>query len=107
MGYLLLSFAIVTEVTATISLRLSEGFTRLIPSIITVVGYATAFFLLSRTLIHGVPLGIAYGIWAGAGVALVAVIGAVFLGDGMTWVQSLGIVAIIGGVLALELGAAH
>jgi small multidrug resistance pump len=68
-------------VTATISLRLSDGFTRPVPSIVVVIGYLGAFGLLSQVLKAGVPVGVAYGIWAAAGVALVAVIGAVLLGD--------------------------
>ncbi|MEQ3549087.1 multidrug efflux SMR transporter [Pseudonocardia nematodicida] len=107
MPYLLLAGAIVLEVMATISLRLSDGFTRLVPSILVVIGYLGAFGLLSQVLKAGVPVGVAYGIWAAAGVALVAIIGAVFLGDGLTPVQMGGIGLVIAGVLALELGAAH
>ncbi|WP_020667160.1 DMT family transporter [Amycolatopsis nigrescens] len=107
MPFVLLAGAILSEVAATISLRLSDGFSKLGPSIVTVVGYLTAFFLLSQVLQAGMAIGVAYGIWAAAGVALVATIGAVFLGDGLTWVQVGGIVLVIGGVLALELGAAH
>ncbi|MBW0106436.1 multidrug efflux SMR transporter [Pseudonocardia sp. KRD291] len=104
---LLLALAILLEVAGTVSLRLSEGFTRLVPSVVVVVGYLSAVALLSQVLKLGMPLGVAYGIWAAAGVALVAIIGAVFLGDGLTAVQIGGIVLVIGGVLALELGAAH
>ncbi|MBO4239234.1 MULTISPECIES: DMT family transporter [Pseudonocardia] len=107
MPYLLLAGAIVLEVVATINLRLSEGFTRLVPAVLVVIGYVGAFGLLSQVLQAGVPVGLAYGIWAAAGVALVAVIGAVFLGDTLTPVQFGGIALVIAGVLALELGAAH
>ncbi|ANY10175.1 DMT family transporter [Pseudonocardia sp. HH130630-07] len=107
MPYILLAAAIVLEVMATISLRLSEGFTRIVPSVLVVIGYLGAFVLLSQVLKAGVPVGVAYGIWAAAGVALVAVIGAVFLGDGLTPVQIGGIGLVIAGVLALELGARH
>lgn len=102
-----LAGAIVAEVSGTVALRFSEGFTRIVPSIIVVVGYGTAFYALSQTLSRGMDLGIAYGVWAAAGVALVALIGAVFLGEGLTWVQLGGIALVIGGVLALELGRAH
>lgn len=107
MPYLLLAAAIALEVTATINLRLSDGFSRLLPSVLTVVGYVGAFLLLSLVLKAGVPVGVAYGIWAAAGVALVAIVGAVFLGDGLTPVQIGGIGLVIAGVLALELGARH
>ncbi|MBC3189816.1 multidrug efflux SMR transporter [Pseudonocardia sp. C8] len=99
-----LALAIGAEVTATLSLRASDGFSRLLPSLVTVAGYATAFWGLSQALSRGMALGIAYGVWAAAGVALVALIGAFFLGESLTWVQAAGIVLVIGGVLALELG---
>jgi small multidrug resistance pump len=107
MPYLLLAAAIALEVMATINLRLSDGFTRLVPSILVVLGYLGAFGLLSQVLKAGIPVGVAYGIWAAAGVALVAIIGAVFLGDGLTPVQISGIALVVAGVLALELGAGH
>lgn len=105
MAYLLLALAIASEVAATISLKLSEGFTRLVPSVVVVVGYLAAFGLLSQALTRGLAVSVAYGVWAAAGVALVAVAGAAFLGESLTWVQVAGIALVIGGVLALELGA--
>jgi small multidrug resistance pump len=105
MAYVLLALAIASEVVATVSLKLSEGFTRLVPSIVVVVGYLVAFGLLSQALTRGLGVSVAYGIWAAAGVALVAVAGVAFLGESLTWVQVGGIALVIGGVLALELGA--
>ncbi|MEJ2887729.1 DMT family transporter [Actinomycetospora aeridis] len=107
MAWVFLALAIASEVLATVSLKLSDGFSKLVPSIIVVVGYVVAFFLLSQALSRGLDLAIAYGMWAAAGVALVAVIGAGFLGESLSWVQAGGIVLVIGGVLALELGATH
>ncbi|WP_214405217.1 DMT family transporter [Pseudonocardia lacus] len=107
MVWVLLAGAIAAEVTATISLRLSEGFSRPLPSVIVVVGYVTAFWLLSLVLQRGMAIGVAYAVWAAAGVALVALVGALFLGETLTPVQIGGLVAVIGGVVALELGAAH
>jgi small multidrug resistance pump len=107
MPWLFLAGAIITEVIATTALKLSEGFTKLVPSIVVVVGYIAAFGMLSQALTRGMAIGVAYGVWAAAGVALVAVAGAVFLGESMTWVQVGGIALVIAGVLALELGAAH
>jgi small multidrug resistance pump len=104
-AYLFLAPAIVSEVVATVSLKLSEGFSRLGPSVVVVVGYLLAFGLLSQALSRGLGVSVAYGVWAAAGVALVAVAGAVLLGESLTWVQVGGIVLVIGGVLALELGA--
>ena len=107
MEWLLLAGAILSEVTATISLKLSDGFSKLVPSVIVVVGYVCAFLLLSQVLKRGMSIGVAYGIWAAVGVALVALVGALFLGDSLTLVQVGGLVLVGGGVLALELGAAH
>ena len=105
MTYLVLALAIVSEVIGTISLKLAEGFTRPLPSVLVVVGYAGAFVALASVLKAGVPVGVAYAIWSAAGVALVALIGAAFLGEGITAVQVLGLVLIIGGVVAMEAGA--
>ena len=107
MSWLFLIGAILSEVGATTALKLSDGFTRLVPSIAVVVGYVAAFGLLSQALARGMGIGVAYGVWAAAGVALVAIIGAVFLGESLTWVQVGGIALVIAGVLALELGAQH
>lgn len=107
MVWLLLAGAIVAEVTGTISLRMSEGFSRPQWATLVVLGYATAFVLLAQVLKRDIGIGVAYGIWAAAGVALVAVVGAVFLGDSLTAVQVGGLVLVIAGVVALELGGAH
>jgi small multidrug resistance pump len=100
-----LGMAILSEVVATVSLKLADGFTRPLPSVLVVAGYLGAFAALAHVLRAGFPVGIAYAIWAAVGVALVAVIGAVFLGEHLTPVQVLGLVLIIAGVVAVELGA--
>jgi small multidrug resistance pump len=105
--WLFLAGAILLEVVATTALKLSAGFSRLVPSIVVVVGYVLAFGMLSQALTRGMHLGVAYGVWAAAGVALVAIVGALFLGESMTWIQVAGIALVIAGVLALELGARH
>lgn len=107
MPWLLLFGAIVCEVFATVNMRLADGFTKLVPSIFVVVGYLVSFWLFSMVLTRGIALGVAYGVWAACGLALVALIGAAFLGDSLTWVQLAGIGALIVGVLALEMGGAH
>ncbi len=104
MTYLALAGAIVLEVMGTISLRLSDGLSRPVPTILVAIGYLGAFTLLAQVLARGLPVGVAYAIWAGVGVALVALIGAAFLGDALTWVQVAGLVLVIAGVAALELG---
>ncbi|MFD6100612.1 DMT family transporter [Nocardiopsis flavescens] len=107
MPWLWLAGAIVSEVVATTSLKLSEGFTRPLPSVVVAVGYIAAFFMLSRALTRGMDLGVAYGVWAAAGIALVAVIGVVLFSESLTWIQIGGIALIIGGVMALEMGGRH
>lgn len=107
MPWIWLIGAICAEVFATVSLKFSEGFTKLLPSAFVAVGYVTAFFLLSQALVKGMDLGVAYGVWAAAGVALVALIGVFFLGESLTWVQTAGIALVIAGVMALEMGGQH
>lgn len=107
MTLLFLALAIATEVTATVSLKLSEGFTKPVPSIVVVIGYGAAFFFLSQALKRGMSIGVAYGIWSAVGVAAIAAIGVLFLGERLTLIQVGGIGLVILGVLALELGGAH
>ncbi|MER5951016.1 multidrug efflux SMR transporter [Streptomyces sp. NPDC001904] len=106
MGYVLLAGAIAAEVAATTAMKYSEGFSRLWPSLITVSGYVIAFALLAQTL-KTVQVGTAYAIWAGAGTAVIAAIGMIFLGEGLTLAKVAGIVLVIGGVVLLNLGGAH
>src|SRR5690242_17434470 len=72
--WLLLAVAIAVEVAATLSLRAAEGFTRLGWTIPVVLGYATSFVLLAFVLKRGMPVGVAYGVWAGIGVAATAIL---------------------------------
>lgn len=107
MAYLFLTLAITTEVVATISLRASEGFTRPGFAVIVVAGYIAAFLFLSMALERGLPLGIAYGIWAAAGVAAVAILSVPIFGETITTLQAGGIALVIAGVTAIELGGTH
>ncbi|MFE0250434.1 DMT family transporter [Streptomyces sp. NPDC059010] len=106
MGYLLLAGAIAAEVAATTAMKYSEGFSRLLPSLVTALGYLVSFALLAQTL-KTVSVGTAYAIWAGVGTAAIATIGIVFLGDGLTVTKAAGIALIIVGVVVLNLGGAH
>lgn len=106
MGYVLLAGAIAAEVGATTAMKYTEGFSRLWPSLLTVLGYVVAFALLAQTL-KTISVGTAYAIWAGVGTAAIAAIGALFLGEGLTAAKAAGIVLIIGGVVLLNLGGAH
>jgi small multidrug resistance pump len=108
MGYLLLACAIIAEVVATTSLKFTTGDgPKVVPYILVAVGYIGAFVLLQQSLTRGVPLGIAYAIWAGVGVVLVVVISWLFFHESLTWMQIVGIVLVIGGVGLLELGGRH
>lgn len=106
MMWLALAGAIVSEVAATLSLRMaSRGKKRwLVP---TVVGYVIAFSLLAVTLQLGMAIGVAYGIWTALGVVLTAVAGRVLFKEAFTGVMAFGVALIIGGVLLIELGSGH
>lgn len=108
MGYLYLAGAIISEVVATSYLKYASGPRNIWWAYIIVgVGYILSFVLLSVTLRAGVPLGIAYAIWAGVGVIAVAVISWLIFRESLTWVQIVGMVLVIGGVGLLELGGKH
>lgn len=102
---LTLAGAIVFEALGTLSLRMAGEGSRLW-WIAVGAGYVAAFWLLSLTLVQGVPLGVAYGIWAAAGVAIIAVVSRFLFREPLTWVMGLGIVLIAGGVLLVEVGSA-
>ncbi|KUI43580.1 cation transporter [Mycobacterium sp. IS-1590] len=106
--YWTLAVAIVFEVFATLSLRASEGFRKKAWIAPIVLGYLASFYLLWLTLSLGMPVGIAYGVWTACGVALVAVIARFLFTEPLTWVMTLGIALVVGGVLTIELaGVAH
>lgn len=107
LAWALLSGAVVFEVCATLSLRMAVRSTRRWRWYAVVgIGYVAAFTLLSGALAQGMPLGVAYGVWTAAGVALTALLGKVLFKEPFTWVMGLGVALIIGGVLLVELGAA-
>ncbi|MBU9856435.1 SMR family transporter [Rahnella bonaserana] len=99
--YLLLGLAIVAEVIATSSLKSSEGFTRLWPSVVTLMGYTIAIFLLSLTL-KTLPTGIAYAIWSGVGIVLVSAIGWFGYGQKLDTPAIIGLGLIIAGVIVVN-----
>ena len=102
MKWLYLSVAILAEVIATSALKSAEGFTRLIPSIIVVLGYGTAFYFLSLTL-KSVPVGIAYAIWSGAGIILISIMGYLFHGQSLDYPAIIGMMLIIAGVAVINI----
>ena len=102
MAWLILAFAIVTEVIATTALRYTEGFTKIIPTGVMLLCYGLSFFALSRIL-NDIPLAITYAIWSGAGISLVAVIGWLWLGQKLDAGALIGIGFIVAGVIIINL----
>jgi len=102
MNWLMLLAAIIAEVSATSALKASDGFTKFWPSVIVIVGYALAFFLLSL-LVKVLPVGIVYAIWCGVGIALIAVVGWFYLGQKLDLPAILGIILITAGVVLVSL----
>ncbi|WP_266160645.1 DMT family transporter [Dyella silvatica] len=101
-AWLLLAIAILAEVIGTSALKASAGFSRLLPSVVVVAGYGTAFYFLSLTLRH-IPIGIAYAVWSGAGTVLIALIGVIAYRQKLDPAAILGISLIVAGVLVLNL----
>lgn len=101
-NWLFLAVAIVGEVVATSALKSSEGFTKLVPSVVVVVGYGVAFYFLSLAL-KSIPVGIAYAVWAGLGIVLVAGIAWLLHGQKLDGWAFVGIGLIVSGVAVLNL----
>ncbi len=101
-AYAWLAVAIVAEVIATSTMRATQGFTRIVPSIVTVAGYAVAFYCLSLAL-RTMPTGVAYAIWSGVGIVLVAGIAWGVQGQRLDLPAMLGMALIIAGVAVMHL----
>lgn len=99
--WILLAIAIVSEVIATSCLKAAEGFTRFWPSVVVVAGYLLAFYLLSLTL-KTIPVGVAYAIWSGAGIVLIALSGWLFLGQALDTPAVIGLSLIVAGVFVIN-----
>jgi small multidrug resistance pump len=102
MKWLFLSISICSEVAATSSLRLTEGFSRILPSVIVIAGYGCSFYFLSLTL-KNIPVGISYAIWSGVGIVLVSVIAYLMFGQRLDVPALIGIGLIIAGVIVIQL----
>ncbi|MDJ0910977.1 MAG: multidrug efflux SMR transporter [Woeseiaceae bacterium] len=102
MAYTILFIAIIAEVIGTSALKISDGFTKLVPSLVVVVGYGFAFYFLSIVL-RSIPVGIAYAIWAGVGIALIAIVGVLFFKQTLDAPAIAGITLIVAGVLVINL----
>jgi len=102
----LLGLAIVVEVVATALLPRTAGFTSPGWTVLVVAGYASSIWLLT-IIVQSMPVSVTYAIWAGAGTALVAVVGLVFLGESFSWLKAASLVMIVAGVVGLNLTGAH
>lgn len=106
MSYLFLALAIASELLGSTSLKLSQGFTRLIPSVFVVLGFGAAFYFLSQAL-RTIPLSISYAVWSGVGTAATVLIGVWLFKESFDMMKAAGIVAILVGVVLLNLKGAH
>ncbi|MFZ6707510.1 SMR family transporter [Undibacterium sp. TC9W] len=107
--WLLLGIAIIAETIATSSLKASEGFARLWPSVLVVLGYGLAFYFLSLTL-RVIPVGVAYAVWSGVGIVLVTLIGWFLFEQKLDMPALIGIAFIMAGVIIMNVfsrAAAH
>ncbi|MFG1403300.1 SMR family transporter [Xanthobacter sediminis] len=102
MSYLYLAVAIVAEVIATSTLKSTEGFTRLLPSVVVVVGYVVAFYCLSIT-VRELPVGVVYAIWSAVGIVLVAAFAWLYYGQALDLPAVIGLGLIIAGVAVVNL----
>lgn len=100
--WIYLAIAIVAEVIGTSFLKGSEGFTKLVPSVVVVVAYLVAFYFFALVL-KTLPVGIAYAIWAGAGIGLIVLAGYLFYGQALDAPAVIGIALIVGGVVTINL----
>lgn len=101
MKYLFLGIAIIAEVIATSALKGTEGFSKFWPSVLVVLGYGTAFYLLSLTL-KEIPVGVAYAIWSGLGIVLVSAVGMVLYKQKLDLPAIIGLLLIIAGVIVVN-----
>ena len=102
MAYAYLLIAILSEVLATSMLKASDGFTKLLPSIITFIGYSVSFYFLSMVLKY-IPIGISYAIWSGLGIVLISIVGLLVFKQELDLPGIFGMILIISGVIVIHL----
>jgi small multidrug resistance pump len=101
-AYLILFLAVIAETIGTTALQASQQFSRLWPSVLVVVSYGIAFYLLGLTL-KFMPVGIVYAIWSGLGIVFIAIIGFIVFGQRLDWPAVLGLTMILAGILVIHL----
>ncbi len=104
--WLILFGAIILEVSGTTSMKLSEGFTKIVPSILMFVFYAASFVCLTLTL-KVLDVSMAYAVWSGLGTVLIAIIGFLYFQEPVTWVRATCVLLIVVGVFGLNLSGSH
>ncbi|GGE74979.1 small multidrug resistance pump [Paenalcaligenes hominis] len=101
MSWIYLSIAIFAEIIATTALKKADGFSVLGPSIVTISGYAIAFYFLSLSLKH-IPVGVAYAVWSGVGIVAISLIGLILFKQRLDTAGMIGVGFIVAGVLILN-----
>jgi len=107
MPYVFLLGAIAFEVLGTSLLKATDGFTRLLPTVVCLGAYVAAFAALAWAVKHDLPVGVGYAMWSGLGTAAIVAIGVVFLNEPINIQKVAGVLLVIGGVVVLNLGGAH
>ena len=105
-AWILLLFAITSEVIGTSSLKLSEGFSKPIPTLVVLVAYSTSMLLLSR-VVQTIPLGITYALWSGIGIIAIVLVGLFAYKQALSPGQLVGIATITAGVIIVNLTGKH
>jgi multidrug transporter EmrE-like cation transporter len=93
--------AILIETVATSALKLSDGFTKLLPSLVVIIGYVFSFYAMAIS-VRTIPVGLAYAVWGGVGITLITIVGWIFLGQKLSVGQVLGVALITTGVIVLR-----
>ena len=101
MAYSYLAIAIIAEVVATSALKASEEFTKVVPSLIVIIGYGVAFYFLTHVL-KTIPLGVTYAIWSGLGIVLVTIVGVILYKQTLDLPAVLGMGLIVAGVVVIN-----
>jgi small multidrug resistance pump len=100
-----LAGAIMFEIAGTTSMKLSQGFTRMVPSVLLFTFYGASFALMT-VAVKKIDVSVSYAIWSGVGTATIALIGVLWFRETLTWIQVASIVLIVTGVIGLRAGAA-
>lgn len=99
--FVILFFAILTEVIGTTALKLSDGFSKPMPAVVVILGYGASFYLLSLAL-KVMPIGVAYAIWSGVGLILTVIAGMLIWRETLDWARVVGIVLILAGIVFIN-----